>query len=99
MKVFRTLSDAAKVPQIRFHDLRHTCGTFLHAQGVSPFVIQEILGHAQIVTTRRYTHANKALQKDAVNKIGEMLKTQETADSGERSAVKVAVKPRLMRVK
>jgi integrase len=76
-KIFHELSVAAEVPQIRFHDLRHTCGTFLHAQGVSPFTIQEILGHAQIVTTRRYTHIDTSLQKSALAKIGELLKKPE----------------------
>jgi integrase len=76
-KEFHQLADVAKVPKIRFHDLRHTCGTFLHAQGVSPFTIQEILGHSQLVTTRRYTHVDTALQKSALTKVGELLTKSE----------------------
>ena len=103
-KVFHDLCEAAKVPRIRFHDLRHTCGTFLHAQGVSPFTIQEILGHSQLVTTRRYTHVDAALQKSALGKVGNLLQksaTETPVDSifDSRSAVKAAVKPRLYRVK
>ena len=102
-KVFHDLCETAKVPKIRFHDLRHSCGTLLHAEGVSPFTIQEILGHSQLVTTRRYTHVDTALQKSALGKVGELLKRPATvaADSGSdsRSAVKPAVKLRLIRVK
>jgi integrase len=102
-KVFHELADVAQVPKIRFHDLRHTCGTFLHSQGVSPFVIQEILGHSQLSTTRRYTHVDTALQKSALGKVGDLLKRPAPApvDSGfdSRSAVKPAVKLRLVRVK
>jgi integrase len=106
-KAFQEIADAAKVPRIRFHDLRHTCGTFLHAQGVSPFTIQEILGHSQLVTTRRYTHVDAALQKSALGKVGELLKKPErktgtdATDSSfdSRSAVKAAVKTKLVRVK
>jgi integrase len=103
-KVFHDLCAAAKVPKIRFHDLRHTCGTFLHAQGVSPFTIQEILGHSQLGTTRRYTHVDTALQKSALGKVGELIQkstSEPPVDSkfDRRSAVKAAVKPRLYRVK
>ena len=72
-KVFRNLCRTAGVPLIRFHDLRHSCGSFPHAQGVSPFTIQEILGHSQLVTTRRYTHADQALQRAAVDKVGTLF--------------------------
>jgi integrase len=95
-KIFHELCDSAKVPKIRFHDLRHTCGTFLHSQGVSPFTIQEILGHSQIVTTRRYTHADTTLQKSALGKVGELLQNRQIES---RSTVKATVKPRLVRVK
>ena len=36
---------------MRFHDLRHACASFLLAEGVSPRVAMEILGHSQISTT------------------------------------------------
>jgi integrase len=53
---FHALCDRAEVPRIRLHDTRHTCGTLLHVQGADPFVIKEVLGHAQLSTTKRYTH-------------------------------------------
>lgn len=99
-KTFHEICVEAKVPKIRFHDLRHTCGTFLHAQGVSPFTIQEILGHSQLTTTRRYTHADTALQKAALGKLGDLLKkTEPERSDSSGSAVKAAVKTRLVRVK
>ena len=41
---------------MRVHDTRHSCGTLLHVQHADPFMIQEVLGHSQLSTTRRYTH-------------------------------------------
>jgi site-specific recombinase XerD len=38
----------------RSHRLRHTVGTRLVNKGVQLDVIQELLGHADISTTRRY---------------------------------------------
>ena len=56
MSAFHKLCDAAKVPRMRVHDTRHSCGTLLHVQGADPFMIQTVLGHSQLTTTRRYTH-------------------------------------------
>lgn len=51
------LASQAGVPRIRFHDLRHTCASLLLAQGVSPRVVMELLGHTQMsMTTDLYGH-------------------------------------------
>lgn len=41
----------ARLPHIRFHDLRHTCATLLLTQGTHPKFVQELLGHATIAIT------------------------------------------------
>ena len=41
---------------MRFHDLRHSCASFLATNGVHPRMVMAILGHADIRTTMRYTH-------------------------------------------
>jgi integrase len=43
-KHLRDALEAATLPRVRFHDLRHTAGSLLAAQGVTPRVIMEILG-------------------------------------------------------
>ncbi|WP_257017483.1 tyrosine-type recombinase/integrase [Rhodococcus sp. PvR044] len=54
----RTICTAAKVPPIRLHDARHTCGTLMHLQGVPTAVISARLGHADSTsTTRTYMHS------------------------------------------
>src|SRR5258708_20421258 len=45
------------LPDARFYDLRHTCASFLLAQGVEPRVVMEILGHSQYsFTMKTYAH-------------------------------------------
>jgi integrase len=39
------------MPDIRFHDLRHTCATILLTRAVRPRIVQEMLGHASISIT------------------------------------------------
>lgn len=42
---------AAGIERRVFHDLRHTCGTFLASTGVQPKELQRILGHESFETT------------------------------------------------
>ncbi len=69
----RTLLKAG-LPRQRFHDTRHACASFLLAQGVPLRVVQEILGHSRISTTADiYSHVLPTLQKDAADRMGELL--------------------------
>jgi integrase len=54
---FAPLIQKAGLPQIRFHDLRHTCATLLLSRNVHPKYVQEILGHATVaITPDTYSH-------------------------------------------
>jgi len=45
-------------PGLRFHDLRHACGSLLIAEGVKPKLVQAILRHSKLSTTTNiYVHA------------------------------------------
>jgi len=58
----------------RFHDLRHSCATFLIAQGVHPRVVMEILGHSQIsLTMNTYGHVLPETQRDATSKVADLF--------------------------
>ena len=54
---FKLILKRAKLPNIRLHDLRHTCATLLLGKGVHPKFVQELLGHATIsITLDTYSH-------------------------------------------
>jgi integrase len=54
---FKPLLERAGLPDIRLHDLRHTCATLLLSRGVHPKFVQELLGHATIaITLDTYSH-------------------------------------------
>ena len=57
---------AAGLPDMRYHDLRHCCASLLVAQGVHPRMVMEILGHSTIVLTMNtYSHVMPSAQRDA----------------------------------
>ena len=73
-KAFKRLLKKAGLPEVRFHDLRHTAATFLLAQGVDPRTIMETLGHSQIsLTLNTYSHVLPALQRDAAVRMDSLL--------------------------
>lgn len=64
----------ANLPEIRFHDLRHSAATLLLSLGVHPKVVQEILGHSQIsMTLDIYSHVMPSMHQDAMNKLNEAI--------------------------
>ena len=53
---FNAARDAAGLPPLPFHHLRHTFAT-LAIRGLDPATVQSLLGHSKITTTERYLHA------------------------------------------
>ncbi len=67
---FKSLLEAAGLPTMRFHDLRHSAATILLEMGVDAKVIQDRLGHSCISTTLDiYSHVTKSLREDATTKL------------------------------
>jgi integrase len=63
---FKRALQAAGLPPMRFHDLRHSCATLLAEHNVHPRIAQQILGHATIRTTMEvYTHVVRGDQSGA----------------------------------
>jgi integrase len=54
LKRFKAALGRADVRAVRFHDLRHTFGTRMAAQGVPMRVLQELMGHRDFKTTLIY---------------------------------------------
>ncbi len=70
----QAITERAGLPRQRFHDLRHACASLLLAQGVSPRVVMETLGHSQIsLTMNTYAHVMPAMQREAADRMDAFL--------------------------
>jgi integrase len=71
---FARFVKGAKLPHVRFHDLRHSFGTLALASGVDLQTLSRALGHeSTAITWRIYLHAIEALQEDAAARIDGLL--------------------------
>jgi integrase len=72
---FVPLLKRAGLPQITFHDLRHTCASLLFQRNVHPKFVQELLGHASVaITLDTYSHMLPGMGGEAADAIGEVLR-------------------------
>ena len=73
-RTFEHLVQRSGLRQIRFHDLRHTCASLLLAQGVSPRVVMDVLGHSQLsITMDLYSHVMPSALRDAAHAMDRAL--------------------------
>jgi len=77
---FKEYIKRAGVPEIRFHDLRHTHATLCLTNGWHPKVVQERLGHSSIqVTLDTYSHVIPSLQDELASATFEGLLNRTSA--------------------
>lgn len=84
-KAFTRILNAAGLPYLRIHSLRHVFASYLVSSGVSLFQVQNLLGHASPSTTQRYAHlANDVLRQASasVSSIFSQAKNREASEAG-----------------
>jgi integrase len=59
----------AGIENFRFHDLRHSCASYLAQSGASLLEIADVLGHRQLDVTRRYAHLTVTTKRQLVHRV------------------------------
>lgn len=72
---FENAVKRAGIKDFRFHDLRHSYGSYLVMSGVDLVTVKELLGHRQISTTMRYAHLSQEHKKRAVGLLDTLSNT------------------------
>ncbi|MFB6357071.1 MAG: tyrosine-type recombinase/integrase [bacterium] len=80
----KNVLERGELPDLRFHDLRHTHATIMLEQGQHPKVVAERLGHSSVqVTLDRYSHALPNMQDDAAQAVEDAIfQSQPDAQTG-----------------
>ena len=66
-KEMKQRTGCRQIAELRPYSCRHTTATTLADRKVSAAIIQEVMRHSKITTTRRYVHLNQDAQADAMN--------------------------------
>lgn len=74
---FKTACRKAGVPDLRFHDLRHTAATLMVTGRTDLVTVKEILGHSSIEMTMRYAHPAPENNRKAVDVLAAVFGKQE----------------------
>jgi len=76
---WRRIRARAGLQDVRLHDLRHSFASFLVNEGVSLYVVQALLGHANARTTQRYAHLASDTLTDATEIVDGIVAAQPRA--------------------
>lgn len=73
-KVFKRALQAAELPRIRFHDLRHTNATLMLQKNIPAKIVSSMLGHSSIgITLDTYSHVITEMQQPAIDVIEQLF--------------------------
>lgn len=70
---WKAVRSAAQLEDFKWHDLRHSCASFLAQQGANLLEIGAVLGHRSTSVTRRYAHLVEGAPVTGHTKLDEKL--------------------------
>ena len=72
-KAWRRIREAAKVPDVRLHDLRRTTGSWLAQAGVELNLIKDALRHRNLATTLIYSRLGQDAAREVMEEHGQRI--------------------------
>ena len=72
-KAWKNLLIDAEVPHAPQHSIRHSTATLLMEAGVDSHVVQSVIGHSDITTTRQYQHVDLELARRAWGSLAQVM--------------------------
>jgi len=84
---FQKAVKQAEIKNLRFHDLRHTFASHLVMSGVDVMTVKELLGHASLTMTLRYSHLAPDHRLRAIKTLDSAYQTDTKTDTVENSGL------------
>lgn len=72
-KSWETALESADIKDFRFHDLRHSCASYLAMNGASLAEIAEVLGHKTLQMVKRYAHLSESHTLGVVERMNQKI--------------------------
>jgi integrase len=63
----------AEIDRFKFHDLRHSCASYLAMNGASLVEIADVLGHKTLSMVRRYAHLSDQHTRGVLNRVSSAI--------------------------
>lgn len=76
---------AAKIPNFKFHDLRHTNASWARQAGADIADICDALGHSSVAVTMRYAHIQPEEHVTAFDRVSERLWSHSASQSAKKA--------------
>lgn len=74
IRSYHRLLEDAELPRHRFHDLRHSCASFLLSKNIPARTVMDILGHSNIsLTMNTYSHVMPEMLRDAAKAMNAVI--------------------------
>lgn len=86
-RAWETARNAAGLPGLRIHDLRHSAASFMINSGIDLYAVGRVLGHADHQSTMRYSHLANDTLLAAVEAGAAKHKVEWTAGKGSTHGV------------
>jgi integrase len=67
------IRSAAKLEDVRLHDLRHTVGTYAGQSGANAFLVRDLLRHKNLAMTGRYVNRADDPVRTLSDQVGERI--------------------------
>ena len=74
------VTEAAGVPGLRLHDLRHSAAERMIRSGASLRVVGEVLGHTRAETSKRYAHVAQDVAREVVERMNASVTAKGSAN-------------------
>jgi len=91
-KHYKMMLKKCGLPDVRFHDLRHSVATYLLEIGIPIEEVSAWLGHSSIATTAKvYAHVTIGIRRNAANTLDKMLGFKETDRQKSKESIEQAL--------
>jgi len=74
------------ISEISFHALRHTATSLMKNAGISPAIVQDIIGHESTAISAHYTHIDESAKRLALNSLPDISPVHKTSKGSKPSA-------------